>query len=215
VKRDGLVLLGAVVGFTALIVIIGLALSIAPNLLAPPPTTPTPGGMVVENPKPARDFTLTDQNGNAMKFSVLRGKAVMVFFGYTHCPDVCPLEMADFMRIKKALQQSSPALVDQVAFVMVSVDGERDTPAVMKRYVETFDPEFIGLTGPADQVANIGLDYGVKVEKQKPSGTEASYLIAHTSFTYLFDPQGQWRVAYPFQSPTDQIARDIESMLRR
>jgi protein SCO1 len=213
-KKEGLVLLAAVAGALAVIVLIGLALSYAPNVLSPQAPTPTPGGMFIENIHPARDFTLTDQNNRPFKFSSLRGKAVLVFYGYTHCPDICPLTLADFKRIKGAMQQTSPNLADHVAFVMISVDGERDTPDVMKHYVEMFDPTFIGLTGNPDTVANIGLDYGVKVEKQKPSGTQASYLIAHTSFTYLFDPQGNWRIAYPFDTPNDQIANDVQRLLR-
>jgi protein SCO1/2 len=97
---------------------------------------------------------------------------------------------------------------------MISVDGARDTPAVMKRYMDLFDPSFIGLTGDPNQVANIGLDYGVKVEFQKTSASQESYTVAHTSFTYLLDPQGRWRIAYPFQTPTDAVAADIARLLR-
>ena len=214
-KRDNLVLLGAVIGSLAIITIIGLGLSFAPNLLSGPAPTATPGGMVISNDHVARDFTLTDQNNQPLCLSSLRGKAVLLFFGYTHCPDVCPLTMADYKRVRDALQQSAPNLVDRVAFVMISVDGERDTPDVMKRYLDVFDPSFIGLTGDPSLVANIGLDYGVKIEKQKPSGTQASYLIAHTSFTYLIDPQGNWRIAYPFDTPDDTIARDLQHLLTK
>jgi protein SCO1/2 len=208
-KKDGLVLFGAVVGSIVAIVIIGLGLSIAPNLLAPPVLTPTPGGLMIENAHTARDFELTNQLGKPTRLSDFRGKVVLLFFGYTHCPDVCPLSLSEFKKVKAKLAEASPALADKVAFVMVSVDGERDTPEVMRNYVSTFDASFIGLTGASDHVAAIGLDYGVKFEKQKPAGTQASYLIAHTSFTYLIDPQGSWRVAYPFQTPTDMVAGDV------
>ena len=212
-RRDGLLLFAAVVASVAFVIVLGLGLSFVPNLLSAASPTPTTGGIEVNKKQPARDFTLTNQDGKPMKLSDFRGKAVMIFFGYTHCPDVCPLEMADFKRIKDTLQQTSPGLSDRVSFVMISVDGQRDTPDVMKKYVETFDPGFIGLTGDPNQVADIGLDYGVKVEFQKPSGTQASYLIAHTSFTYLLDPKGVWRIAYPFQTPTNQVASDIQRVL--
>lgn len=208
-KKDGLVLLGAVVGSIIVMIIIGLGLSIAPNLLAPPVPTPTPGGLVIDNVHPARDFDLTNQYGKPAHLSDYRGKVVLLFFGYTHCPDVCPLTLSEFKRVRAKLAETSQALVDKVAFVFITVDGERDTPDVMLNYVNAFDPSFVGLTGASDRVANIGLDYGVKFEKQKPTGTQASYLVAHTSFTYLIDPQGNWRMAYPFQTPTDTVAGDV------
>ena len=209
-----MVLLGAVVGAIVLIVLIGLALSIAPNLLQPAPATPTPGGIVVDQSRPAPDFTLTNQDGKPAGLSDWRGKAVLIFFGYTHCPDVCPLALADFRQVKRGLEETAPAMVDRVAFVMISVDGERDPPEVMKRYVKAFAPAFIGLPGDPNKVAQIGLNYGAKSEKQNPTGTQASYLIAHTSFTYLIGPDGYWRMAYPFATPTDQIARDVERLLQ-
>jgi protein SCO1/2 len=160
------------------------------------------------------DFTLLDQNGQPRKLSDSRGKSVLIFYGYTHCPDVCPLSMADFKRIKADISTSDPALASQVDFVMISVDGERDTPEVMKRYVEAFDPQFIGLTGPSSEVAAIGKDYGVRFEKQKPVGTQAAYLMAHTSFTYLLDAQGYWQYAFPFGTPPEQIAQELLRVLR-
>ncbi len=211
-KRDSLQLVAGVLIALALILGLSLAAAFAPAWLAGsqgPPPTPTPGGMAVEPPKPMRDFTLTDQDGRPVKLSDLRGRAVLMFFGYTHCPDVCPLSMGDLRAVKKELGERA----GEVAFVMVSVDGARDTPEVMKRYVGAFDPGFIGLTGDETAVHGIGADYGVVFERQKPQGTAATYLVAHTSYTYLLDRQGRWRVTYPFQTPTDLIARDIGRIL--
>lgn len=208
-KKDGIVLLTSVVGAILAIIIIGLGLSFAPIAFAPAVPTPTPGGLLITNAHIAREFELTSQSGQVVHLSDLRGKVVMLFFGYTHCPDVCPLTLADFKRVKMRLASISPDLLDKVTFVMISVDGERDTPEVMRSYVNAFDTSFIGLTGTTEKVAYIGLDYGVKFEKQKPAGTEASYLVAHTSFTYLIDAQGAWRVAYPFQTAPELIASEI------
>ncbi|MCL5274069.1 MAG: SCO family protein [Chloroflexi bacterium] len=213
-RNEKFVLLGAVVGSIIIIIVIGLSLSYLPNLLTQPDPTPTPGGMVVPNVRQARDFELVDQNNKPTKLSDFRGKVVLMFFGYTHCPDVCPLEMSDYKRIKQALSDKSPDLVNHVAFLMISVDGDRDTPAVMKPYVEAFDPTFIGLTGTPAHVANIGLDYGVKVQILKSDNTQTGYEVAHTSFSYLIDPQGNWRVAYPFQTPISQIANDIAGYIK-
>ena len=213
-KRDGLVLFGAVAGAIIVIALIGLGLSYAPNLLAPPQPTPTVGGISVDKPRQMADFTLNDQNDKPVKLSDLRGKAVLIFFGYTHCPDVCPLTMSDYKRIKQDLAQTAPELADRVAYVMISVDGQRDTPSVMKKYVEMFDPSFIGLTGDPQQVANIGVDYGLKVQIQKTNTNQTDYTVAHTSYTYLLDPQGYWRVAYPFQTPINLITADVARMLK-
>jgi protein SCO1 len=213
-KRDGLVLFGAVAGSVIVFALLGLGLSYAPNLFEPKQPTPTVGGMLVDKSRQMTDFTLTDQNGKSVKLSDLRGKAVLIFFGYTHCPDVCPMTMADYKRIKQDLAQTAPELADRVEYVMISVDGQRDTPAVMKKYVEMFDPSFIGLTGDPDQVANIGVDFGVKVEIQKTSPNQANYTVAHTSFTYLLDPGGHWRLVYPFQTPVNLIAADVARVLR-
>lgn len=212
-KREGLAFFGAIVAAIAVVVGIGLALSFLPVLLNPPQPTPTTGAIALDEPRLMPDFTLTDENNQSRQLTDSRGKAVLVFFGYTHCPDVCPLSMSDFKRVKAALIASNPTEVSKVDFVMISVDGERDTPAVMKSYMDAFDTDFIGLTGPSFDVAVIGKDYGVKFEKQKPTGTQASYLVAHTSFTYLIDPKGFWRIAFPFQSPPEQIAAEVARVL--
>jgi protein SCO1/2 len=212
-RRDNWVLFGAVIGSLAIIIVIGLGLTFLPNLLVPVQPTPTTGGILVEKPRQMGDFTLTDQNGKPVKLSDLHGKAVLMFFGYTHCPDVCPLTMADFKKVKQSLQQTAPSLGNRVTYVMISVDGQRDTPPVMKKYVDLFDSAFIGLTGSPDQVANIGVDYGVKAELLKSDNSQDNYTVAHTSFTYLLDPKGYWRVAYPFQTPTNLIVSDVTRIL--
>lgn len=191
---------------------VGLILSFGPTLyqqLTQPNFTASPSGIVKDPPKAVRDFVLTNQDGQALRLSDLRGKPAMLFFGYTHCPDVCPVTIADYVQIKKKLGEQA----SQMNFVMVSVDGERDTPAVLKNYMKTFDTSFIGLTGSTEQVKSIAADFGANFEKQQTSGTEASYLMAHTSFSYLLDAQGRWRLAYPFGTPTDDITKDVQKIL--
>jgi protein SCO1/2 len=155
------------------------------------------------------DFTLTNTEGKPTSLSDLRGKAILIFFGYTHCPDICPFSMAAFYAVKQELGD----LAKQVQFVMISVDGSRDTPEVMRYYVKPFDPEFIGLTGPESDVARIGVNYGVHFEKQKPTGTQSSYLVTHTTYTYLLDAQGRWRMVFPFRTSVESMAADIKSVL--
>ncbi len=180
-------------------------------LVGPPTPTPVPRGILVDPPQTMPDFTLTDHNGRPTRLSDLTadGKAVMIFFGYTHCPDVCPLSMADFKAYKKALGETA----NKVRFVMVSVDGERDTPETMKRYVAAFDPEFVGLTGPENEVRQIGLRYGVHFQKEKPQGTQAAYLVTHTAYSYLIDASLRWRMVFPFRAGAELVAEDIKRIL--
>ena len=101
-----------------------------------------------------------------------------------------------------------------VAVVFVSVDGERDTPEILKRYMAAFDPAFIGLTGTPDQVRAIAFEYGAAFEKQRPPGTQAEYIMAHTSYTYLLDRQGRWRMVFPYGASPEAIARGTQDILR-
>jgi len=179
------------------------------SLLAPPPNTALPQGQALNPPRQMPDFTLTNQDGKPTKLSDLRGKVVMIFFGYTYCPDICPTSMANFRQVKRELGDRA----EQVYFVMISVDGTRDTPTVLKRYVQAFDPEFIGLTGDEATVRVIGVEYGVHFERQTPPGTQASYLVAHTTYSYLLDGNGLWRMVYAYRVPAENIVADIKYVL--
>ena len=90
----------------------------------------------------------------------------------------------------------------------VSVDPERDTPEVLKRYIGAFDPDFLSATGDIESVRRFASEFGAAFEKQKPAGTSASYLVAHTSFTYLLDRDGRWRMTFAFKTPVEAVARD-------
>jgi protein SCO1/2 len=140
----------------------------------------------------------------------LKGKGVLMFFGYTHCPDVCPVTLADFLRVKEALGADA----DKVAFVLISLDGSRDTPTVLKNYLKSFDPAFIGLTGEEETVRGIITDFAGQFQRQKDTGSAESYLVAHTSFSYFINPDGRWAAAYPFQANPNEIAKDIQAMLK-
>ncbi|MGQ9904937.1 MAG: SCO family protein [Anaerolineae bacterium] len=180
-------------------------------LVSPPTPIPVPRGILVNPPQKMPDFTLTDHNGRQVRLSDLTrdSRAVMLFFGYTHCPDVCPISMGDFIAYKRALGDAA----DKVRFVMISVDGERDDPQTMKQYVTAFDSEFVGLTGPEQEVRQIGLPYGVYFEKRRPQGTQASYLITHTAYSYLVDAALQWRMVFPFRADAELVAEDIRKIL--
>lgn len=166
---------------------------------------------VMDPPKDLADFTLTNQDGEAMSLSDLQGQPTLLFFGFTHCPDICPTTLAEYRLIKRELGE----LGNDVQFVMVSVDGSRDTPETLKAYVGNFDPEFIGLTGDEDEVRQIGGDYFLYFNRAATGEAQsaAGYLVDHTTYSYLIDAEGRLRTIYPFQAERDMIVRDIGDLI--
>jgi len=157
----------------------------------------------------AQDLRPKDHNGNLRTMKDFKGKIAVVFFGFTQCPDVCPLTLADFKAVKRELGSDA----DRVTFMLVSIDPDRDTPAVLKRYLSVFDESFVGLTGPDERLRRIADQLDASYEKQKPDPESGAYTIAHTSFMYLFDAQGKWTTTYPFQSPPAIVAQDLRRQL--
>ncbi len=210
-KSDGFKLLLGILAGIAAVVVFGLLLSLAPEFVRGPIPTPTPGGIVAGEYRDVPDVTLTNQDNQPIKLSMLKGKPTLLAFGYTYCPDVCPMTMSDFRRVKRELGD----LGDQANFVLVSVDPARDTPQVLKRYVESFDPKFIGLTGDEATLQKLAYALDGLFEKQKPNeGDPNSYAVAHSSFMYLFDANGKWKMKYPFGTPVDILAADLKAQLK-
>jgi protein SCO1/2 len=166
------------------------------------------GGTPVDPPKQLTNFTLTSQTGAPLRLSDLRGRAVLLFFGYTHCPDVCPTTLAEWKRIKATLGDAAK----QVAFVFVSVDNERDQPAVLKKFLASFDPSFIGLTGDPATIAAIGKDYGLYLKSHADAGN-AEYVVDHSPYSYLIDQDGGLRMIYSADVPESAISAGIKKML--
>jgi protein SCO1 len=203
-QKLGLSIIGAIVATAAF----GLLLSVAPDIVRPPQQR-TPSGIPVGEYRTVSDFELTDQNGRQTRLSDFRGRPVLLAFGFTQCPDVCPLTLADFKAVKRELGSDA----DRVTFMLVSIDPDRDTPAVLKRYLSVFDESFVGLTGPDERLRRIADQLDASYEKQKPDPESGAYTVAHTSFMYLFDAQGKWTTTYPFQSPPAIVAQDLRRQL--
>lgn len=211
-------LIGVVIAF-GLIVGIAVALAFAPGLIAKNTADNIGVGFVMEPARQINDYTLTDQDGRPFKLSQLRGKFALIFFGFINCPDVCPLTMVDNKRIKQELGKDA----EKIQFVLISLDGERDTPEAMRRYLSSFDSEFIGLTGSPSLMRGIGADFGVQFEKQKLGSpginvgddAKGNYTIAHTSFSYLIDPTGRWIRTFPFQTEPQKAATVIKQHIRQ
>lgn len=157
----------------------------------------------------ARDFQLTDHMGRTRSIADFRGKVVVMFFGYTQCPDVCPTSMAELAQVKRLLGADG----ERVQGLFVSVDPERDTPVVLKAYMESFDPAFLALHGSPERIAQIAKDYKV-FYKKVPGQTPTSYTMDHSAGSYVYDPQGRVRLYSRYGSGAEALAEDIRILLR-
>jgi len=159
----------------------------------------------------ARDFPLPDQNGKLRSIKDFAGKVVVVFFGYTQCPDVCPTTMAELVEVRNALGKDG----QRVQGIFVSVDPERDTPEVLKAYVENFDPSFIALrpTSP-EQLAAIAKDFKV-FYKRVEGRTPTSYTMDHSAGSYIYDPSGQLRLYSRYGMGAKALAGDIAQLFKQ
>jgi protein SCO1/2 len=156
----------------------------------------------------AKDFTLTDHNGKLRTLADFKGKAVVVFFGYTQCPDVCPTTMAEMAGVMKELGP----LADKVQVLFITVDPERDTPELLSKYVPAFDPRFIGLTGDKAATEKVAKEFKVFYQKV-PGKQPGSYTMDHTAGSYVFDPQGRIRLFIRHGQGPEPIAHDLKLLL--
>jgi protein SCO1/2 len=157
----------------------------------------------------AAEIELTKSNGETFRLSEQKEKIVLLFFGYTSCPDVCPTTLAELNQVMEKLGDKT----DQVQVVFVSVDPERDMPEKIQEYVEHFNEDFIGLSGNPDELQIIWDNYGIFRERVE-SESAFGYIINHTARTYLVDQNGSLRLSYGFQTPVEDMVHDIEILLK-
>ena len=167
-------------------------------------------GGVFEPPQPAPPVVLTDQRGQVFDLSAQGGKVVLLYFGYTYCPDVCPTSLADMTTARRELGADAARV--QVAFV--TVDPQRDTPEVLTRYLGAFDKTYLGLSGTPVELKRVMDAYQVKAVRRDSQGS-ASYTVDHTAFIYVIDPEGRLRELLPFGTRADDIINDARLLLRR
>lgn len=165
-------------------------------------------GSLIDPPLPAEDFTLKDQHGRPFHLADHRGEVVLIFFGYTNCPDVCPVTLADFSQIKERLGEEA----ERVNFVFVTVDPERDTPERIAEHLANFDPDFIGLTGEPEVLRVVWDAYGVYAEKAQ-AASASGYLVDHTARVYVIDVNGNLRLTYAFGTGNQAMAQDVDHLL--
>jgi protein SCO1/2 len=154
-------------------------------------------------------FTLTAGDGKTVTDRSFRGKWLLVYFGYTFCPDVCPTTLND---IAEALGKLGP-LADKITPLFVTVDPERDTPEVMGRYVKSFDPRIVGLTGTPEAIAEVAKEYRVYYKKHPTGESHDDYLMDHSSIIYVMDPEGRYVTLLSAEQKPDQMATRLRQLI--
>jgi protein SCO1/2 len=155
-------------------------------------------------------FSLVDQNGERVTDANYRGRYMLVYFGYTYCPDVCPLGL---QTVAQAMDLLPPAVAERVVPIFITVDPERDTPEVMKSYVELFHPRLVGLTGTPDEIAQVTKAY--RIYARKAESTDAGdYLVDHSAFTYLMGPDGAYASHFSHGVTPEEMAARIEELVQ-
>lgn len=167
-------------------------------------------GTVIQSPEPSFDFKLKGIDGD-VSLSDYRGKLVLIYFGYTFCPDICPATLAN---VGQALRNLGENKASEVQTIMVSLDPERDTPEKLAGYVTHFHPSFIGITGTEQDIAQVTSLYGIFYQVQ-PGSDATGYLIDHTATLLVIDREGYLKLVFPFGVTVDEIADDLEYMLRQ
>ena len=170
-----------------------------------------PRVQIVADPAIIADFELTDQDGRPFRLAQLRGREALFFFGFTHCPDICPTAMFEMKLVSEALEKSGQKAP---VVVLVSVDGERDTPDVMKKYLAAFPESFIGLTGDPKSVRKIAAEFKAVFFKGLPYDNAGNYQVEHMSLIYLVDPDGRLRASF-LDAPIESMADSIRQLRSR
>ncbi|KPV54734.1 electron transporter SenC [Kouleothrix aurantiaca] len=164
-------------------------------------------GTVLEPLSQAPDFTLTDQNGQPFRLSDQRGKVILMFFGFTSCPDVCPTTLGDLKVVRNRLGADA----DKTQVVMVTVDPARDTHEQLQTYMAKFDPSFLGLRGSQEELKAIYRAYGVTAIRRELT---SDLSVDHSSYIYVIDQSGRWRLLLRYGTPIEDVASDIRYLVR-
>jgi protein SCO1/2 len=158
----------------------------------------------------AKDFHLTDQNGQPRSLQDFRGKLVVMFFGYTQCPDVCPTTMAELAEARKLMGPDG----EKVQVVFVTIDPERDTSQVLKSYMANFDPSFLALRGTPEQLATMAKEFKVYYKKVQGE-TPSSYTMDHSAASYVYDTQGRLRLYTRYGTGPQALVSDLQLLLKQ
>ncbi len=158
----------------------------------------------------AKGFELTGHDGNRYTLDSFKGKVVLIFFGFTQCPDVCPSALSRFASVAQELGADA----DQVQVLFISVDPERDTPELLSQYVPAFNPRFLGLYGNAEATSRTAKEFKVIYQKQ-PGKTDNTYTIDHSAGTYVFDKSGRVRLFLRHEAAVEDVVHDVRLLLKQ
>ncbi|MGL4313370.1 MAG: SCO family protein [Sphingomonas sp.] len=158
-------------------------------------------------------FTLTDQNGRRVSDHDLAGKFRLIYFGYTYCPDVCPVDVQNLAHGVKVLEKRDAALARQIVPIFITVDPARDTPAVLKQFVGAFHPRMLGLTGSPQEIAKVAKEFGI-FYKAEPKDATGAYTVDHSRVAYLMGRDGRPLALVRHDGTPDQIADDLQQWAR-
>lgn len=216
VKSSGGIWFAVLCGGVAVLVAAVASWSVRSRHDAPTVATVLPQTYVARTVVPVRsvaDFTLTDQDGRPFRFSDSNGRIRLLYFGYTSCPDICPTTLAKWRTVKRKLG----GLGDDIQFIMVTVDPDVDRPAQMKRYVQLFDPSFVGLTGTVNELTPVWNAFNVHPKRYSVEvpGAPTLHIISHPASVYVVDKGGKLRLEILFAEKADEIVQDIERLMGR
>ena len=173
------------------------------------PATPPLRGASIGGP-----FTLTDQNGRTVRDSDFAGKYRLVYFGYAFCPDVCPTDLQKLGKAMRDIETADPALAAKLVPIFITVDPERDTPAVVKQFVANFYPGMVGLTGSTDAIGKVARQYGVYFKKMPPPTPGSGYLVDHMAAIFLMGPKGEPIALFSQDQSADAIVEGVRRWAR-
>ena len=191
---------------------VALVLGLSPLLLTgcgQTPETPPLAGSSIGGP-----FALTDQDGRKVSDSDFAGKYRLVYFGYTFCPDVCPVDVQNLMKGYRKIEAQNPVLAAKIQPLFITIDPARDTPPALKQFVRAFHPKLIGLTGSEAEIAAVAKQYAVYYKKQDPAPGAQGYLVDHARQAMLFGPKGEPLALITQDRGADAVVADIERWAR-
>jgi protein SCO1/2 len=189
-----------------LLILIGVAMGITVFF----PKAETFRGTLYDPTIPAPEIELTQGNGSSFKLSEMRGDVVLLFFGYTSCPDVCPTTLSDLKRVMEELGPDA----EHVQVVFATVDPDRDTPKKLQDYLSLFNPSFIGLSGDMDEMKSVWNSYGVYREVATMPNSATGYLVNHSARLYVIDQDGNLHLSYSYGTPVDDIVHDLKILFK-
>ena len=167
-------------------------------------------GTAFEPPRAVPDVTLTAHTGRSLSLHDLRGRVLLIYFGYTSCPDACPATMAE---LAAAIAELQPAQREDVQVILISVDPQRDTPDVLADYLQHFSPSFLGMTGSEADLETLVARFGVYFEEGEHL-EGGDQLVDHTARVFAVDKEGQLRLVFPLAAPSYEIAADVRQLIR-